>query len=346
MALVLVVDLLLGTDLGLLPVYAVGPALAAARGSVRSVLEMGVVATGLCLAAAAYSGSLGKVPANVALGAIAYVTLAASYVGARRLRTERELLDAREVASAVEAMLLPPLPPAPAPVELAASYVSASSAARVGGDLYGAVRVGDSVRVVVADVQGKGLDAVRSAAVVLSAFRESAPYVDSLTTVGTRIELALQRLTGSERFATAVLAEIGADGSVAVLNRGHPGPLLLRPAHPPKAPQVLDAPVPELPFGLAALADAPESDPEPTRFTLEPGERVLFYTDGLTEARDAEGRFYPLLDRAAGPLSDPSPDAALRRLRADVALHTGAPPDDDSALLLVDFANPAREPRG
>jgi serine phosphatase RsbU (regulator of sigma subunit) len=61
---------------------------------------------------------------------------------------------------------------------------------------------------------------------------------------------------------------------------------------------------------------------------------MLFYTDGISEARDKSGAFYPL-DRCGALLGDPDPDAALGRLYDDVLGHVGGRLHDDSAALFV-----------
>ncbi|OIV36778.1 hypothetical protein BIV57_14465 [Mangrovactinospora gilvigrisea] len=334
MALVTTLDLAAGSDMGLLPVYAAGPALAAARSPVRTVIALGGLAIALCLVSATVDGLLGHVRLYVALVAIALVTAGACYAAMRRQRAERKLVDARAVADALEGFLLPVPPPCIGPLRIAASYVSAERGMRVGGDLYEAVPAGEGVRVIIADVQGKGLAAVRSAGTVLAAFRESAPYARDLAQVGERIEDALQRAAGEERFVTAVLAEIRPDGTVHLLNRGHPAPLLMR-RHGDV--ELLEPARHALPFGMTALLEPPGERVAVTRCRLAPGERLLLYTDGLSEARDRAGRFYPLLERAAGPLAEADPARALQLLRGDVARHTGAGPADDSALLVLDF---------
>lgn len=96
-----------------------------------------------------------------------------------------------------------------------------------------------------------------------------------------------------------------------------------------------DDPVP--PFGLSALTGGARQD-SVNRLTLQAGDRLFFYTDGLSEARDGEGNFYPVGERVAPLLGEGDPGEALSRIRADVAAFTGAPPDDDSALLLIELA--------
>ncbi|GHF77532.1 PP2C family protein-serine/threonine phosphatase [Streptomyces filamentosus] len=332
---VAVVDALTGPEYNLLPVYAAGPAIAAGRGSIRNVVTMGGVAALLCLLFAAHADRFGALRMYVALAAIAYVTLAAVYAAWIRLKTERRLVDVQEVARTLEDVLFVPLPPVLGPVRIGASYVSASRATRVGGDLYKAVPSPYGVRLVIADVQGKGLGTIRCAAVVLAAFREAGPEYEDLTEVGRRIESALKRSTDGKRFVTGILAQISPDGQLLAFNQGHPAPLLrtadggIRFLEP-------DEPVP--PFGLTGLAGSGNVLDSVTRLALQPGDRLLLYTDGLSEARDRDGRFYPVAERAGPLLDEGSPEEALRRVRADVAAFTGAVPDDDSALILVEFA--------
>ncbi|MEV8591035.1 PP2C family protein-serine/threonine phosphatase [Streptomyces sp. NPDC051180] len=342
---VAIVDAATGPEYNLLPVYAAGPAIAAARGSVRNVLAMGGVAVVLCLLFAAKAERFGELRMYVALVAIAYVTLAAVYAAWTRLRTERRLVDVEEVAKTLEDVLFAPLPPAIGPVRLGASYVSASRATRVGGDLYEAVPSPRGVRLVVADVQGKGLGTIRCAAVVLAAFREAGHDLDDLAEVDGRIETALERRTDGLRFVTGIVAEVSPAGRLVMFNHGHPAPLLLT-AEGRVAFVEPEQPAP--PFGLTGLVNPGDRLDGITRLTLGPGDRLLFYTDGLSEARDGAGRFYPVDERAGPLMGAGDPEEVLDRLRADVAAFTGAPPDDDSALLLVEFLprGAAPEPPG
>ncbi|MGC4949010.1 PP2C family protein-serine/threonine phosphatase [Streptomyces sp. DT224] len=333
-----VVDALTGPEYNLLPVYAAGPALASARGTVRNVAAMGGVALALCLLFAWKADRFGNLRMWVALAAIVYVTLASAYAAGVRRKVERRLIDVGDVARTLEDVLLTPVPPELGPVRLGTSYVSAGRATRIGGDLYDVESCPDGVRLVVGDVQGKGLETVRCASVVLTAFREAAPGAGQLADVGRRIEAALERRTDGQRFVTSVLAQIGQDGGLLVLNHGHPPPLLL-PRDGEAASVESGETVP--PFGLAALAGPADLRDSVARATLHVGDRLFFYTDGLSEARDDEGRFYPVRERVAPLLAAGEPGEALRRVRADVAAFSGGPPDDDSALLLVEFRGSA-----
>jgi hypothetical protein len=101
-------------------------------------------------------------------------------------------------------------------------------------------------------------------------------------------------------------------------------------------PQVttVDVPAPALPLRLMSLGGT--SGAERT-VPLHPGDALLLYTDGVTEARDGRREFYPLEERVAGlaARSGGSTEDLLERLRDDLLRHVGAPLDDDAALLLV-----------
>ena len=96
----------------------------------------------------------------------------------------------------------------------------------------------------------------------------------------------------------------------------------------------VDVPSPALPLRLMSLGGT--SGAERT-LPLQPGDALLLYTDGVTEARDPHRKFYPLEERVAvlAAAADRSPTALLGLLREDLLRHVGAPLDDDAALLLV-----------
>ncbi|MFC1407530.1 MULTISPECIES: PP2C family protein-serine/threonine phosphatase [Streptacidiphilus] len=330
MAVVTVLDLMAGPDTGYLPLFSLGPAFACVAGSVRRSLLVGALAWALCLSAAGYDGLLLRHRATVALVSIAGVTAAAALAAAIRRSHERELADVRSVAEAAQRVLLRPVPRHAGHMRIAVSYTSAAAEARIGGDLYEVVPTPTGARVIVGDVQGKGLDAVETAAVVLGAFREAAPEEKDLETVGNRIERALNRRLEGEEFVTAVLAEIDTDHGVTLLNYGHPAPLLLR-ADGTVEPADPDAYAP--PLGLASLGP---QGPTPHKVQLAQGDQMLLYTDGVTEARNRHREFYPLAQRAH-LLDQPDPERALETLRRDLVAYTHGPLHDDAAMLLLRY---------
>ena len=310
-----------------MPLLSLGPALAAVSLRPVQTVLMGGLAMALSLLLAAYDGLLGSRQWFIALATIVGVTVTGVIASAGRQRREREFADVRAVAEVAQRVLLRPVPTGAGQVDVAVRYISAAAAARIGGDLYEVVVAGEDVRLIVADVQGKGLAAVQTASVVLGAFREAAYDAPDLGEIVARIELSLERQVSEEEFVTAVLAQIAAGDSIEILNCGHPPPLLLsrgsvRLAEPPET---------GLPLGLAHLAAAPR---KPGVFPLRAGGLVLFYTDGISEARDKAGTFYPL-DRCGAMFDGLGPEPALDRLSDDVIQHVGHELHDDAAMLLI-----------
>jgi hypothetical protein len=328
MGAVAAVDILAGPGFGFLPLLSLGPALAAVSLRPLHTVLVGGLALVMCLLLAVYDDLLDSRRGVIALATIAGVTAAGVIASAGRHRRERDLADVSAVAEAAQQVLLRPVPREVGPVQVAVRYISASAAARIGGDLYEIIAARKAVRLIVADVQGKGLAAVQTAAVVLGAFREAAYDAPGLADIAARIELSLQRQAAAEEFVTAVLAQISDNGpAIDILNCGHPPPLLLSGG----AAQFIEPSEAGLPLGLAQLAVAPR---EIAAVGLAPGERLLFYTDGISEARDKSGQFYPL-DRCGALCADEDPQAALDRLRDDVIRHVGHRVHDDAAMLLI-----------
>jgi serine phosphatase RsbU (regulator of sigma subunit) len=329
MVLVALGDWQAGRAVGLLPLLALGPAFASVACDLRRTGLVGVIAVGLCLLLAFYNDS-GPLRLQVALVAIIGVTFASLGASAARMRHERRLANVRSVAEAAQRVLLRPVPRRAGPgLGVAVSYTSAVAEARIGGDLYEVVTSpSGGVRIIVGDVQGKGLEAVETAAIVLGAFREAAYDEPDLLGVAGRLENALARRLTGEQFVTAVLAEIVGDDEIAILNCGHPPPLLMRDdGRTEFAEPAEETP----PLGLSWLKpDTPTIHVE--RFTT--GDQILFYTDGIVEARDHGGAFYPLTDRVE-LLTGADPQGSLDALRADVLRHVGRPLNDDAAMLLL-----------
>jgi serine phosphatase RsbU (regulator of sigma subunit) len=217
-------------------------------------------------------------------------------------------------------------------VSFAVRYLSASSCARVGGDLYDVAATSRGVRLIVADVQGHGLPTVKLAAAVLGVFREAAHDEDTLAAIASRIEASLARQLSAEQFVTAILAQVSSAGDTAeVLSCGHPAPLILGGAPPHLASAAGEA----LPLGLGHLTGQARM---PAIIPFPPGTGILFYTDGASETRSKSGEFFPLAqcDAVRAP-SDPA--ELVTRLADEITRHAGHPPDDDIALLLA-YRNP------
>src|SRR3982750_1984984 len=145
----------------------------------------------------------------------------------------------------------------------------------VGGDSFDYAVDGDSARFAVFDAMGHGLNAGLLATVAVGAYRNSRRQDLDLPGTVRVIDAAIAAAFGPERFVTAVIAELNlASGGLTWHSAGHPAPLLLRGGRVVKA---LEA-EPGLPLGLGGGV-------EPAWEQLEPGDRVLFFYDGVVEAR-------------------------------------------------------------
>jgi GAF domain-containing protein/anti-sigma regulatory factor (Ser/Thr protein kinase) len=228
------------------------------------------------------------------------------------------------VAEAAQHAILAPMPAELGPVRLAASYVSAAQDALVGGDMYEAIEREGSVRLLIGDVRGKGLEAVRMATVVLGHFRSAAVECNDLGELARRVDDRLRPYLGDEDFVTALMAEISPEGLCSVVTCGHP-PAMLADAGVIRPLGVADS----LPLGLGA-------DPTPVVTQLQPGARLLLYTDGILEARDAAGRFVQL-DSVVAPLAAGGPiDGVLDRILDGLRALVGRL-DDDLALVVAEY---------
>ncbi|WP_374195247.1 PP2C family protein-serine/threonine phosphatase [Streptomyces sp. ISL-1] len=274
--------------------------------------------------------------------AIVAVTLAAAYASHVRLQREETLSHVRLVADAAQKVLLRPLPRRIADFEIESLYLAAQEQARIGGDFYETADTPHGVRLLIGDVRGKGLPAVGAAAAVISCFREAAYDELDLRGIVHRLETSISRYSAAlpgqdlpERFATAILAEIPhGGGHVRLLNCGHPPPLLVHRGEI----RVLDPTTPSPPLNLATLIG--------DRYCVDtvafaPGDDLLLYTDGVTEARNRTGEFFPLPDwmRRQGPAP---PRELLDRLHRDLLHYGGGRLEDDIAALAVRHAHSAQ----
>jgi hypothetical protein len=209
---------------------------------------------------------------------------------------------------------------------------------RVAGDAYDYSVTGDRVDIAVFDGVGHDMTAGLATTLALTAVRNArrggASDLLSLAAAADRL------LTGQDarlRFVTAVLARLdGGTGLLEYLVAGHPPPVLIRRG---RAIREL-APCPRPPLGVV---DQGLAAPVVAREQLEPGDRVVFYSDGVSEARNAQGEFFGeqrLIDFAErAELDQLSAPETLRRLAAAVLRYQGGRLQDDATLLIVDWTS-------
>ena len=255
-------------------------------------------------------------------------TLAGLAVLSALLRDRREarLQRMTVIAETAQRAVLRAMPNAIGSVGLAARYVSASAEALVGGDLYEVAATPFGVRVIVGDVRGKGLEAVQTAATVLGAFRAAAFTEPDPAALTRSIDETLSRMLDDEEFVTAIVGEFQGD-RVTLANCGHHPPILV--GVDGGATEV-DTGEPTVPLGLG-------STPVLSEHAWPAGARMLFFTDGLVEARDRTGEFFPLTEYA-DELGEGTVEEALDALVAHLLAYAGQEMNDDMALVLAESA--------
>jgi phosphoserine phosphatase RsbU/P len=318
-------DLVGGGNAELLGLLVSPPILAASFVGPKRTVAVGLVAL---VAAVGYGRTVGvdllAGSQGVPAVAIGVATVLSALVARVRVEREGRLRAVTRVAEVAQRALLGGVPPALGSLRLAVLYASASAEASIGGDFYEALETPHGVRLLVGDVRGKGLDAVRLAGVVLGSFRDAAQDHPDLAQVTAALDRSVTRAIGPEDFVTAVLVQVLGDGSAIVVNCGHPAPLLVRGGQATE----LDPPEPAPPLGLGPR-------PEPLRLRLALGDRILLYTDGASEAR-ARGGFFPLQAAAAFALVSADLEAGLESLWAELQRHVAGQLHDDVALLLIE----------
>ena len=304
--------------------FSVAPLIVATVADERRTAVFAVTAVALAVGAGWWHGITGDVNYWIRVAAVCAVSTMAVAVAALRRRREERLARMTAIAEATQLALLPPLPPTMTGVTIAARYRSATHEASVGGDLYEIIPTGHGIRVIIGDVRGKGLDAVRMAGQVLSQFRRSAVAMPAIEQVAREVGEAIGPHLGDEDFVTAALAQIAPTGKLTIVNCGHHPPLL---RHRGDLRPLTDGKV-TLPLGL-------ENDFTAFTATWSPGDRLLLYTDGLVESRDERGDFLPE-DAIRRAILASDCDQALDTLIRAVHRHTGGHAHDDMALLLLE----------
>jgi PAS domain S-box-containing protein len=235
--------------------------------------------------------------------------------------------DARNTALTLQRSLLPSHPRVTGGLEVASRYQPAGATAEVGGDWFDVIPLdGGQTALVVGDVMGSGINA----AATMGRLRTATNTLASLDLDPARILEHLDRITDGpdQSIATCVYAVHDPRlRQCRIANAGHLPPVRLRAGHPP---EMLDLPT-GAPLGVGGVAFST------TTIDLVPGDRLVFYTDGLVETRQ-----HPLDERlnALLALLD-GPDRPLEEV-CDLLLRTLHQPDnsDDVALLIARVQTP------
>jgi hypothetical protein len=326
LAIISATDLADGSQPHFIGLFAAAPFLTAAFAAWPEVVAVGGLATVIGVLFGMHPQW--TVTSGINILGVMFSTAIAAVVGTVRARQAERVTELARLASVAQGAVLSPLGPQVGPLAVAGRYISASAAADIGGDLYEALDTAYGVRMIIGDVRGKGLEAVRLASIVLGSYRHVAYERPDLRTIVSDLDRAVSRSVGDEDFVTVAIAE-ERGGTLTIVNCGHPAPMLLRrgvviPLEPPS-----NAP----PLGFMPAVK--------TRVDrLEPGDRILLYTDGLAEAR-RDGEFFPIGERAWGLLGHGTVADGLASLESALTEWVEGKLDDDIALVLMEYAGTA-----
>lgn len=236
------------------------------------------------------------------------------------------------ISNALQQSLLPPLMPSVPGLEVSACYRPSGSGNLVGGDFYDVFPDGaGGWDLLLGDASGIGPEAAGLAGIARYMARALAESALAPGAMLEHVNRALLRSTTGGRFCTAVIARFAVragSADVEIASAGHPPALLLR-SDGTTIPSVTSTGM-----VLGVLDDAPVGVAE---LSLGPGDALVFYTDGVSEARDAKGDFFGE-DGIAAVLRDSagrSAEGISRRLDRAVLDHRGSRNSDDVAILVV-----------
>ena len=250
---------------------------------------------------------------------------------ARLLEEERakQLMEEElKVARDIQQSLLPRTLPSAGWLRAAGSSVAS---AQVGGDYYDVIAVNERCwGAVVADVSGKGVSSALLAALLQGALIPASDHADVLARRMERLNTFLIDRTGGEKYATVFYCLLDRSGRLDYVNAAHCPPIVVRPGGETAELEATGVPVGLLEGSTYQLAGR----------QLSSGEKVVIYTDGVTEAQDAHGAFFgrkrlfDLVRSHAGTSSAELHDAIQGAVRD---FTEGAPQSDDITLVVLDY---------
>ncbi|WP_051571239.1 PP2C family protein-serine/threonine phosphatase [Cryptosporangium arvum] len=226
--------------------------------------------------------------------------------------------------------LLPPLTFATDRIVVAGAL---EPAYKVAGDTFDYGVIDDGVHLALFDAAGHDLNSAVVVGLAAAAYRQGRRQSLGLRELGDAIDEKVAARFGPPELVTGVLAHFDAgSGKLEWVLRGHPPPVLIRDGKWVKTLWLK----PGLPMGIGLRRPT-----ELGSVQLEPGDRLLFYTDGVTEARDADGNEFGL-DRLVDFVIKREADAlpateALRRLIRSILDHQHGHLQDDATVLLVEW---------
>jgi serine phosphatase RsbU (regulator of sigma subunit) len=241
-----------------------------------------------------------------------------------KVRLDHEI----EIASGIQKTLLPKSLPSLPDLQVVASTLSCHS---VGGDCFDVIQLsGGRHGFFVGDVSGKGISAALLATLLQGVFFTTAAMDISLPGVFSRVNQYLCERSGEDRYATVFYGILDKMGRFEYVNAGHVPPIVRR-----KSGELEGLGSANFPVGMF-----PEAEYQSARVSLEPGEYLVIYTDGVSEAANSrnelfeEARLRKIMESFTGDSVDGLAESIKEGMRA---FTEGAPQSDDITILVVQY---------
>jgi len=241
-----------------------------------------------------------------------------------KVRLDHEI----EIASQIQRTLLPKSLPNLPDVAVAGSTLSCHS---VGGDCFDVIELGGGRHgFFVGDVSGKGISAALLATLLQGVFFTTAAMDIALAGIFQRVNLYLCERSGEDRYATVFYGILDKSGRFEYVNAGHVPPLLRR-----KSGALEGLGSANFPVGMFA-----EAEYESARVNLDPGDFLVIYTDGVSEASNPrnemfeEARLRDIMEKFTGNTVEQLGDTIREGMRA---FTEGAPQSDDITILVIQY---------
>jgi sigma-B regulation protein RsbU (phosphoserine phosphatase) len=245
------------------------------------------------------------------------------------IRVDRMFRHRSAVAETLQGSLLPASLPEVPGLDLSAAYQPATGGMEVSGDFYDVFRVTGGWAIVVGDVCGKGQEADAMTAAARHAIRALAHWNADPADVLAKVNEVMLAGDYEDRFVTVKLAYlrwVGGRLHVTLASAGHPGPALVRP----------DGRVDVLHDGGLPLGLFPDADPQIQELDLDEDDLLFFYSDGLTDARSPDMRYFDdsLADELAGLAGRPAAET-VRMVQSLVSSFSQDELRDDLTILVA-----------
>jgi len=243
-------------------------------------------------------------------------------------RAKQKMEEELAVARAIQQGLLPRRLPSEGWFRACGSSVASH---QVGGDYFDVIPAGPHAwTAVVADVSGKGVSSALLASLLQGAFLAVTHGDRALHQRLARINSFLNERTAGEKYATVFYCLLERDGRLHYVNAGHCPAIIVRPGGTLESLEATSMPV--------GLMEEAQFDVQEK--ALSPGDKIVIYTDGVTEAQNPEGEFFGRQRLREAIMSHHA--ATSRELRDAVAeaistFTEGAPQADDVTLLVLEY---------